>query len=168
MMTMILDLLKETDFWEGLGLLIVVLLILYQRVPAMLAKMLDARADAIQAELNQAKQLREEAEAVLVRYTERASHAEAEAKAIVGQAQAEAERFAQESEAQLKALVERRARMAQDRIARAEASALAEIRAMAADAAATAAGQIIAARLDDAKASALVDAGIKELAGKLN
>jgi F-type H+-transporting ATPase subunit b len=163
-----MEILQEPDFWEGLGLLIVVLLILYQRVPAMLTKMLDARADAIQNELNQAKQLREDAEAVLVRYIERASHAEAEAKAIIGQAQAEAERFAQDAEVALKALVERRARMAQERIARAEAAAMAEIRALAADAAAAAAGQIIAARLDDAKASALVDASIKDLAGKLN
>ncbi|MEI9929320.1 MAG: hypothetical protein WDM89_01805 [Rhizomicrobium sp.] len=54
----------EPDFWEMLGLLIVIGLILYQRVPAMLTKMLDARAAAIQSELTQAKQLREEAEAV--------------------------------------------------------------------------------------------------------
>jgi len=158
----------EPDFWEGLGLLIVVGLILWQRVPAMLAKMLDARAFAIQNELTQAKQLREEAEAILVRYTERASHAQAEAQTILTQAKEEAERFARDSEVQLKALIERRERMARDRIARAEAAAMAEIRAMAADAAVAAAGQIIAARLDEQKASALVDGSIKDLANKLN
>jgi len=57
----------------------------------------------------------------------RASHAQAEAQTILTQAKQEAERFAKESEAQLKALVERRARQAQDRIARAEAQAMAEI-----------------------------------------
>ena len=85
-------------------------LILWRRVPAMIGKMLDARAVAIQNELTQAKQLREEAEAVLVRYTERASHAQAEAQTILTQAKEEAERFAKESETQLKALIERRAR----------------------------------------------------------
>lgn len=163
-----MEILKETDFWEGLGLAIVIGLILWQRVPAMLGKMLDARAVSIQNELNQAKQLREEAEAVLVRYTERASHAQAEAQTIITQAKQEAERFAKESEAQLKALVERRARQAQDRIARAEAQAMAEIRSMAADAAASAAATIIAAKLDENQASALIDGSIKDLGGKLN
>jgi F-type H+-transporting ATPase subunit b len=162
------EILKETDFWEGLGLAIVIGLILWQRVPAMLAKMLDARAVAIQNELTQAKQLREEAEAVLVRYTERASHAQAEAQTILTQAKEEAERFAKESETQLKALVERRARMAQDRIARAEAEAMAEIRSMAADAATAAAGKIIAARMDNNQASALIGDSIKDLGAKLN
>jgi F-type H+-transporting ATPase subunit b len=163
-----IELLKETDFWEGLGLAIVIGLILYQRVPAMLTKMLDARAVAIQNELTQAKLLREEAEAVLVHYTERASHAQAEAQTILTQAKQEAERFAKESETQLKALVERRARQAQDRIARAEAQAMLEIRSMAADAAAGAAATIIAARLDENQASALIDGSIKDLGGKLN
>jgi F-type H+-transporting ATPase subunit b len=162
------EILKETDFWEGLGLAIVIGLILWQRVPAMLAKMLDARAAAIQGELTQAKQLREEAEAVLIRYTERASHAQAEAQTILTQAKEEAERFAKESETQLKALVERRARMAQDRIARAEAEAMAEIRSMAADAATAAAGKIIAARMDNNQASALIGDSIKDLGAKLN
>jgi len=163
-----MELLQEPDFWEGLGLAIVIGLILWQRVPAMLAKMLDARAVAIQNELTQAKQLREEAEAILVRYTERASHAQAEAQTILTQAKEEAERFARESEVQLKALIERRERMARDRIARGEAAAMAEIRAMAADAAVAAAGQIIAARLDEQKASALVEGSIRDLSSKLN
>jgi F-type H+-transporting ATPase subunit b len=163
-----MEILEEPDFWEGLGLLIVIGLILWQRVPAMIAKMLDARAAAIQNELTQAKQLREEAEQVLIRYTERASHAQAEAQTILNQAQEEAERFRKESEAQLKALIARRERQAQDRIARAEAQAMAEIRSMAADAAAGAAARIIAARLDDKQAGALIDAGIRDVAAKLN
>jgi F-type H+-transporting ATPase subunit b len=163
-----MEILKETDFWEGLGLAIVIGLILYRRVPAMLAKMLDARAVAIRDELTQARQLREEAEAVLVRYTERASHAQAEAQTILTQAKQEAESFARESEAQLKSLIARRERQAQDRIARAEAQAVADIRSMAADAATAAAARIIAARLDEEKASMLVENSIKDLAGKLN
>jgi F-type H+-transporting ATPase subunit b len=163
-----MEILQEPDFWEWLGLLAVIGLILWQGVPALIGKMLDARAVAIQNELTQAKQLREEAEQILIRYTERASHAQAEAQTILNQAQEEAERFRKESEAQLKALIERRERQAQDRIARAEAQAMAEIRSMAADAAAGAAAKIIAARLDEKKAGALIDAGIKDVAAKLN
>jgi F-type H+-transporting ATPase subunit b len=163
-----MEILQEPDFWEWLGLLAVIGLILWQGVPALIGKMLDARAVAIQNELTQAKQLREEAEQILIRYTERASHAQAEAQTILNQAQEEAERFRKESEAQLKALIERRERQAQDRIARAEAQAMAEIRSMAADAAAGAAATIIAARLDEKKAGALIDAGIKDVAAKLN
>jgi F-type H+-transporting ATPase subunit b len=163
-----MEILQEPDFWEWLGLLAVIGLILWQGVPALIGKMLDARAVAIQNELTQAKQLREEAEQILIRYTERASHAQAEAQTILNQAQEEAERFRKESEAQLKALIERRERQAQDRIARAEAQAMAEIRSMAADAAAGAAAMIIAARLDEKKAGALIDAGIKDVAAKLN
>ena len=104
----------------------------------MLAKMLaDARAVAIhyEGELSQAKQLREEAEAVLVRYTERASHAQAEAQTILTQAKEEAERFARESEV---APAEGADRARRERIRRAwdshrartpEPQAMAEIRA---------------------------------------
>ena len=163
-----LELLKETDFWEGLGLLIVICAILYIRVPGRLAKALDDRAASIRKELTEARQLREEAEAILVRYTERASHAQAEAEAILSQAKEEAERFAKESEAQLKALVERRAKAAQDRIARAEEQAMAEIRALAADAATAAAAKLIATRLDEQHAAKLIEGSIADLAGKLN
>ena len=99
---------------------------------------------------------------------ELARDAQAEAETILNQAKEEAERFAKESEAQLKVLIERRARQAQDRIARAEAQAMAEIRSMAADATASAAATIIAKRLDENQASALIDGSIKDLGGKLN
>src|ERR1700743_866086 len=92
--------LQDPDTWEFLGLLIVIGIILWQRVPAMVAKTLDERAITIQNELTQAKQLREEAEAVLVRYTERAGRAQADADVILAQARAEAQRFAEDSGAQ--------------------------------------------------------------------
>lgn len=162
------EILKETDFWEALGLAVVILLFLYRRVPAMLAKMLDERAAAISSELTAAQQLRQEAEVVLMRYTQRASTAQAEAETILTEAREEAERFAKESEEQLKALIERRTRLAHERIARAEAEAMAEIRAMAADAAAAAAEKLIAQRMDDTRSGALIDQSLKDLGSKLN
>ena len=69
---------------------------------------------------------------------------------------------------QLTQQIERRAQQAQDKIAQAETQAMAEIRALAADAAAAAAEKLIAARLDEKRAGELIAASLKELPGKLN
>ena len=81
---------------------------------------------------------------------------------------AEAARFAAESRANLTAQVARRAQAAQDKIAQAEAAAMNEIRALAADAAVSAAQKLIAARMDDKRAGALIEGSIKDLGAKLN
>lgn len=158
----------NTDFWEWLGLIAVVAIFLYQRVPAFIASALDARAAAIASELDKAKRLREEAETLLVNYREKAQAAEAEAQSILSETRAEAERFKAEAQSQLKTQLERRAKQARERIAQAEANAIAEIRALAADAAAQAAGRLIAARLDDTKSQSLIAQSIGELPAKLN
>ncbi|HEY5238615.1 MAG TPA: hypothetical protein VIJ62_09565 [Rhizomicrobium sp.] len=165
---MIVELFKDPDFWEWLGLIIVVGIILYRRVPALLGAMLDARAAAITKELDQARALREEAQTLLVDYRQRAERAQSEAANILTESRAEAERFAAESREQLKAQLERRAKQAQDKIAQAEAQALADIRALAADMAVEAAEKLLAARLDEKCSSALVEGSIKDLSAKLN
>jgi F-type H+-transporting ATPase subunit b len=159
---------SNADFWEWAAFLIVVGLMLYRRVPAFVAAALDARAEGIAKELDQARHLREEAEALLIDYRQKAEHAQAEAETILVQTRAEAERFKSEAQEQLQAQLERRARQAKERIAQAEANAIAEIRAFAADAAAAAAGKIIASRLDATKGDALISGSIGELSAKLN
>jgi F-type H+-transporting ATPase subunit b len=159
--------LQEPEFWVGLGFLIVIGIFLYQRVPAFVAASLDTRAAAIAKELDEAKRLREEAAALLARFKTKAAEAEKEAASIVTEAREEAERFAVEARAQLKAQIERRAKQAQDKIAQAEAHAVAEIRALAADAAIDAAKNLIAARTDATKAAALISQSLKELPAKL-
>ncbi|MGH6876569.1 MAG: ATP F0F1 synthase subunit B [Rhizomicrobium sp.] len=129
---------------------------------------MDRRAESISKELDSVKRLREEAETVLIGYRERAQGAENEAAAILNETRAETERFTAEARAQMQAQIERRARQAQERIAQAEANAMAEIRALAADAAVAAAGTIIAARLGEQKATALIAQSIGELPTKLN
>lgn len=158
----------STDFWEGLGLLAVIAIFLRQRVPAFIASKLDARAAAIAKELDQAKRLREEAETLLVSYREKAQHAQTEAETILAETKAEAQRLKAEAQEQLKAQLERRARQAKERIAQAEANAIAEIRALAADAAVAAATSLIASRLDEKKGEILVTRSIGELPAKLN
>jgi F-type H+-transporting ATPase subunit b len=163
-----LDWLSEPDFWEWLGLLAVVAIVLYRRVPAWIGKALDARAAAIAKELESVSRLRQEAETLLVSYREKVQSAQGEAAIILSETRAEAERFAAEAREQMTTQIARRAQQAQERIAQAEANAMAEIRALAADAAAAAAGKLIAAHMDDAKADALIAASLKELPAKLN
>ena len=162
-----MEFLKEPEVWIGLGLLVLVAIFFYQRVPAFAAAALDARAAQIAKELDDAKKLREEAEALLAEFRKKAALAEQEAQSIVTEAKEEAERFAAEARAQLKVQIERRVKQAQDKIAQAEAHAVAEIRARAADAAVDAAEKLITARTDAAKAAALISNSLKELPAKL-
>lgn len=164
---MILDILKEPDFWEWVGFLTVIAVFLWMGTHSMVASALDRRAHGIARELESVKRLREEAETVLMSYRERAQGAESETTAILNETRAENERFTAEARAQMQAHIERRARLAQERIAQAEKNAMAEIRALAADAAVAAAGKLIAARLGEQKASALIADSIGELPANL-
>jgi F-type H+-transporting ATPase subunit b len=167
-MEFIKHILKEEDFWEGLGLLIVIAFFLWWRVPAFLAAALDRRAEAISRELEQASQIRKEAERVLLEYRQKASAAKSEAEHILRETKEEAERYAAEARAQLQVQMERRAKLAEQQIAQAEARAMLEIREAAANAAAAAAEKIIAATLDESKSRALIDSSIKDLGTNLN
>jgi F-type H+-transporting ATPase subunit b len=162
------ELFKEPEFWVAVGFVLVIGILVWQGVPKMVAKMLDSRAAAIAAELAEARRLREEAAALLADYKAKAAGAEREAESIVVEARAEAARFAEVSRADLKAQIERRAQAAQDKIAQAEAAAMSEIRALAADAAAAAAQKLITARMDEQRAGNLIADGIKDLGAKLN
>jgi F-type H+-transporting ATPase subunit b len=163
-----MELLHEGEFWVAVGFVLVILLLVWKGAPGMIAKMLDARAAAIDAELEEARRLNAEAAALLNEYRARAAGAEAEAEAILAEARAEAARFAEESRKALAAQIDRRTRAAGDKIAQAEAAALAEIRALAADAAIAAAQKLIVARLDEARAGKLIEGAIKDLGDKLN
>lgn len=163
-----MEFLQEPELWVGVGFVMVVALLLYVGAPKLVGGMLDARSAAIKAELDEARRLREEAQALLEGFQKKVAGAEKEAEAIVVEARAEAERFAAESRAALKTLIERRAQSAQEKIAQAEAAALAEIRTLAADAATAAAQKLIVARLDEKRAGALIAQSIKDLPTKLN
>ena len=163
-----MELLHEGEFWVAVGFVLVILLLVWKGAPGMIARMLDARAAAIDAELEEARRLNAEAAALLNEYRARAAGAEAEAEAILAEARAEAARFAEESRKALAAQIDRRTRAAGDKIAQAEAAALAEIRALAADAAIAAAQKLIVARLDEARAGKLIEGAIKDLGDKLN
>jgi F-type H+-transporting ATPase subunit b len=165
---MIMEWLKNPEFWVAVGFVAVIGIVLWRRVPRTVAVMLDARAAAIKAELDEAKRLREDAAKLLESYRAKANLAEQEAAAIIADAKAEADRFATESRTHLRAQIERRTQMAHEKIQMAEAQAMAEIRSAAADIATLAAEKLIAARLDETRAGNLIQQSIKELPDKLN
>lgn len=156
------ELLKEYEVWVAIGLFVLIIAFLILRVPGSVAKLLDARANGIAKELEEAKRLREEAAAVLAGYVEKAAQAETEAARIVADAKEEAERFAKETRVQLRQQIERRAQIAREKIEQAEAAALGEIRALAADKAAAAAEKLLTQHLDGARTNALVEQSIKD------
>ena len=93
-MDILFEWLKEPEFWVGLGLVILIAIFLYQRVPAFVTASLDTRSVAIAKELDEAKRLREEAAALLARFRAKAGEAEKEAASIVTEAREEAARLA--------------------------------------------------------------------------
>ena len=163
-----MELLGDPEFWVGVGTLIFLGILLWKKVPALVASALDARAAAIAKELEEAQRLRGEAEALLLEYKKKRLDAESEAAAILAEAKAEAERYAAESRTAIAAQIERRARQAEEKIAQAETQAIAEMRALAADKAVAAAETLLAARLDDKRAADLVKRSLEEIPSKLN
>jgi len=159
-----MSLLYQPPFYVFLALAIFIAILIWKQVPALLARALDARAAEIKAKLDTAEALRREAEALLKSQIERRAAAETEAAEIIAAAKAEAQRSATEAKKNFDDQMQRRAQAAMTKIAQAEAQAIAEVKALVADIAVSAAGRIIAERLDGPRAAALVDAGIRDIA----
>ncbi|MBV8132966.1 MAG: F0F1 ATP synthase subunit B [Alphaproteobacteria bacterium] len=128
---------------------------------------LDARAVRIRDELDAARRLREEAQQALAAYQKQQQEGAAQAEAILAHARSEAERIAAQAARDLEETLERRRRLAQERIAQEEAKALAEIRAITVDVAISAARQVIVTELDEGRGSALIDVAIAALPHQL-
>jgi F-type H+-transporting ATPase subunit b len=156
------------EFWVAIAFAAFVLIMLYYRVPKLLSRMLDDRAEAIRKEIDEARRLREDAQKLLADYQQKHRTAGQEAEAIVEEARREAEAFAQETRAGLKDMLERRTRLAEDKIARAEAQAVDEVRAAAVELAIAAAEKILREKSAGAAGTALIDQGIRDLKGRLN
>jgi F-type H+-transporting ATPase subunit b len=144
----------------GLAMLIVLLAMVWKKVPAAIGKSLDAKIASIRAQLDEAAALRKEAEALKAEYEAKAAAAEAEAAAMVERARHEADDILAKAQTDAEALVERRTRMAEDKIAAEERAAVQQLRATAAEAASRAAARIIAERHDVAADKALIDQAI--------
>ncbi|HLJ22298.1 MAG TPA: F0F1 ATP synthase subunit B [Stellaceae bacterium] len=148
---------------------VIAIVVVSKKVWQSLAGLLDERAAKIKAELDEAQKLKDDAQKTLGQFQRRQRDALQEAEAIVAHAREDAVRFAERAKRDLAAVIERRQRLAQEKIALAEAKALAEVRNTAVDVAIGAARQVIAERLlAGAQGQVLVDQAIAELPQRLN
>jgi F-type H+-transporting ATPase subunit b len=159
---------SEPEFWVAVAFVILMAVFGYVGVHRTVLKALDNRADRIKAELDEARRLKDEAAKLLAEYKARHAKAEGEAQEIIGSAKTEAERIAVEAKAKLEDFVARRTKTAESKIALAEAQALADVRAAAANAAVSAASTILSQSVKGSVADDLLTKGIAEVRAKLN
>jgi F-type H+-transporting ATPase subunit b len=158
----------EPEFWVAVSFFIFVGVVFYFGVHKKIASFLDARAAMIAKELDEARRLREEAEKVLADYRRKQGDAVSEAQAIVDLAAKEAEEFSAETRTSVKEHFDRRMKLAEEKIARAEQDAVREVRSVAVDAAVAAAQSLISEKLTVERAEKLVADSIQTLNSKLN
>ena len=159
--------LGDPTTWVFIAVVIFLLALLYFGIHKKIAGALDARADVIRSELDEARRLREEAQALLASYQRKQKEAEAQAEEIVKQARSDAENMATQARKDLAERLERRAAQAEAKIANAEAQALGEVKAKAADLAMDAAENILRTKMSAAEKSKFIQDGIKQMGATL-
>jgi F-type H+-transporting ATPase subunit b len=159
---------SEPEFWVAVAFVILMGVFAYVGVHRTVLKTLDHRRDRIKAELDDARRLKDEAAKLLAEYKARHASAEREAEDIISGARAEAERIAAEAKVKLEDFVARRTKTAESKIALAEAQAIADVRAAAANAAVAAATTLLSKSVKGAVADELLAKGINEVRAKLN
>ena len=164
----LVELLGDAEFWVAVAFVIFVAGLGYLGVHRMIAKSLDERASRIKAELDEARKLKDEAAQLLAEYQRKRQAAEGEAQDIISGAKAEAERMAAEAKTRIEDFVARRTKMAETKIAQAEAQAAADVRSAAAEAAVAAAEKILSAETKGKLAGELIAKGIDDVRKKLN
>ncbi|MBO9452626.1 F0F1 ATP synthase subunit B [Tropicibacter sp. R16_0] len=160
--------LGNTDFVVTLGFLVFIGVLFYFKVPGMIGGALDNRAQGIQSELDEARALRDEAQALLASYERKQKEVQDQAAAIVAAAKEDAALAAEQAKADLEVSIARRLAAAQDQIASAEASAVKEVRDQAIAIAVSAANEVIAKQMTAAQGNKLIDAAIAEVDAKLH
>ena len=158
---------ENPELWVGVGLLLFVAIAIFAGVPKLVGGMLDAKAAKIQADLDEAANLRAQAEAMLADIRAQRETAERQAAEMLKAAEDDAKRLAIEAKAKLEEQIARRAALAERKIASAEAQAAADVKAAAAELAAQAAESVLASRLAGAKTDPLVDQAMGAIATRL-
>ncbi|WP_376705672.1 F0F1 ATP synthase subunit B [Mesorhizobium sp. ISC25] len=163
-----MDATSLATLWATVALVIFLGIAIYIKVPGMIAKALDARADKISSELEEARRLREEAQQLLGQYQRKRKEAEQEAAAIVAAAKREADMLAAEAHKKTEDYVARRTALAEQKIGQAEREAIGEVRASAVDIAVEAARALLAGKMDAKAGADLFNASLQDLKSKLN
>jgi F-type H+-transporting ATPase subunit b len=157
----------DAAFFATVALFVFIAVVLYLKVPGAVTGLLDKRIGKIEEDLNEAERLRAEAKALLDSYARKRQEAEKEAEGIVLAAREEAFRLTADASTALDTLIARRTKAVEDKIAQAEAQAVAEVRARSADLAVEAARVLLTQQMAS-KGSSLVEQSIRDVAAKLN
>lgn len=155
--------LKNTNFIVLLAFLVFIGVLIYYKVPAMVAGMLDKRADGIKAELDEARSLREEAQTILASYERKHKEVAVQAEHIIEHAKKEATEAAEAAKVELKASIARRIAAAEDQIKSAETAAVKEVQNTAVTVAIGAAKDLIAAKMTATDGNKLIEDAIKDV-----
>lgn len=158
----------DATFYAFVGLILFFIVVAYFKVPGILLKSLDSRADQIRDELAEAKRLREEAQHVLAEYQRKRREAEDEAKDIVAAAEREAQSIKEEARQKTKEYVERRTAFSEQKIRQAEAEAVEAVRGAAVDVAVEAARIVLEKKATPAVQSKLFNKSVDEVKSRLN
>lgn len=157
----------SATFWVGVGFVLLVVLtsrIVYRVVTVAL----DDRAEKIKNQIDEAARVAEEAQELLASYERKQKEAAEEAESIVEHARQEAARLGENAALELERSLARRRQQAMDRIAQAEASAIAHVRDHAIDVAMAATERLLSQKLKGKSADALIDAAIEDLPKNLH
>lgn len=158
----------DATFWALIGLIIFLAILVYLKVPAMMGRSLDERAANIAKELDEARTLREEAQALLAEYHRKRKEAEKEASEIIASAQREAAALLTEAKEKSEDYIVRRNKLAEQKIAQAEADAVNQVRASAVEIAVAAAGSLIADKMDAKTAGEMFKSSLEQVKNNLN
>src|SRR3954468_16606863 len=150
--------------WGALAMLVFFAIMIWKKVPGAIGKALDSKIALIRDQLAEAESLRKEAEALKAEYEAKSASADKERATILERARHEADEIVAKAKTDAEALIDRRTRMAEDKIAAEERTAIEQLRTAAADAAAKAAAKLIVERHDAASDGRVVDHAIKEIA----
>ena len=163
-----IHLLGDPTFWVAVSFLVFVAGVLYAKVHKNVAASLDAKAATIKAQLDEALELRKDAERLLAEYQRKQRDAKKMAETIVSDAEKVAESLKLQAKADINELVERRERLAKEKMAQAEQLAIKQVKAAAVSAAVAAAKTVLAESLKGKAGSTLVKASIDEVEDKLH
>jgi len=150
----------------SLAMICVIALLIWKKVPAAIAGALDSKIALIRDQLAEAETLRKEAEALRAEYEAKSASADKDREALLERARRDADEIVAKAKTDAATLIDRRTRMAEEKIAAEERSAIEQLRATAADAAAKAAARLIAERHDAGTDAKLVDQAIKDIAAR--
>jgi len=160
--------LGNTDFIVLISFLVFVGILMYFKIPGLLAGLLDKRADGIRAELDEARALREEAQTVLAGFERKQGEVAAQSERIIAQARSEAEAAAEKAKADIKASIARRLAAAEDQIGSAEQAAVREVRDSAIQIAIGAASEVVTNQMSDADQDKLIEESIGAVEKRLH